>query len=78
MSKRARFLSRLRRRGLPAAALARMTCPIGMPGIRSKRPELIAVAVVAQMLVIALQRGEPEEQDVRTPGQGGRRPMTRT
>ena len=49
-TKRARFLRRLEDRGLPAAALARLTCPIGLPGIVGKQPELIAVAVVAQLL----------------------------
>ena len=27
-----------------------MTCPIGVPGIGGKEPELIAMAVVAQLL----------------------------
>jgi xanthine dehydrogenase accessory factor len=27
-----------------------MTCPIGVPGIAGKEPEVIAVAVVAQLL----------------------------
>jgi xanthine dehydrogenase accessory factor len=49
-TKRARFLHRLEQRGLPADSLARLTCPIGLPGISGKQPELIAVAVVAQLL----------------------------
>ena len=49
-TKRARFLHRLEERGVPAAALARLTCPIGLPGIAGKQPELIALAVVAQLL----------------------------
>lgn len=49
-TKRARFLHRYEERGVPAAALARMTCPIGVPGIEGKEPEVIAVAVVAQLL----------------------------
>ena len=49
-TKRARFLHRLDARGVPATALARLTCPIGVPGIQGKQPELIAVAVVAQLL----------------------------
>jgi len=28
----------------------RVTCPIGVPGITGKEPEVIAVAVVAQLL----------------------------
>ena len=32
------------------SVLGRMTCPIGLPGIEGKEPEVIAVAVVAQLL----------------------------
>ena len=49
-TKRARFEHRLAERGVAAEALARMVCPIGVPGIAGKEPEVIAVAVVAQML----------------------------
>ena len=52
-TKRARFLHRLASRGLPDDTLARLTCPIGLPGITGKQPELIAVAVVAQLLQCA-------------------------
>jgi xanthine dehydrogenase accessory factor len=30
--------------------LAHITCPIGLVGIRGKQPEVIAVAVAAQLL----------------------------
>jgi xanthine dehydrogenase accessory factor len=49
-TKRARFEQRLRERGIAEERLARMVCPIGVPGIAGKEPEVIAVAVVAQML----------------------------
>lgn len=49
-TKRARFIRRFEHRGLPQEAIARMTCPIGMAGIEGKEPEIIAVAVVAQLL----------------------------
>jgi xanthine dehydrogenase accessory factor len=49
-TKRARFLHRFEQRGVPAEALARLTCPIGLPGIAGKEPPVIAVAVVAQLL----------------------------
>jgi len=52
-SKRQRFEHRLRARGVPAARLARLVCPVGMPGIPGKEPEVIAVAVVAQLLQTA-------------------------
>jgi len=49
-TKRARFEHRLRERGHDAALIERITCPIGLPGIVGKEPELIALAVVAQMM----------------------------
>ena len=49
-TKRARFLHRYEERGIAAATLARMTCPIGLPGIQGKEPEVIAIAVLAQLL----------------------------
>ena len=56
-TKRARFEHRLADRGMPADALARLTCPIGLPGISGKQPELIAMAVVAQLLQQAAVAG---------------------
>ena len=58
-TKRARFVHRFEERGVPAAALARLTCPIGVPGSAGKQPELIAVAVVAQLLQQAGARLRP-------------------
>jgi xanthine dehydrogenase accessory factor len=55
-TKRARFLHRYEQRGIAAESLARMTCPIGVPGITGKEPDVIAVAVVAQLLQ---QQGAP-------------------
>ena len=49
-TKRRRFEQRLQARGLPAERLARLVCPIGLPGITGKAPEIIAIAVVAQVL----------------------------
>ena len=56
-TKRARFEHRLRDRGFGAALIDRMVCPIGWPGIEGKEPEVIAVAVVAQLLAL----GPPSE-----------------
>jgi xanthine dehydrogenase accessory factor len=58
-SKRQRFEHRLLARGVPAARVARMVCPVGLPGIAGKEPEVIAVAVVAQLLQTATAR--PDE-----------------
>ena len=50
-TKRARFIHRFEQRGIPSATIARMTCPIGLPGIEGKEPEVIAAAVTAQLLM---------------------------
>jgi xanthine dehydrogenase accessory factor len=52
-SKRARFEHRLLERGVAPELMARMVCPIGLPGIEGKEPGVIAAAVVAQMLLAA-------------------------
>lgn len=49
-TKRARFLSRLDREGISAEARGRLTCPIGLPGVTGKEPDVIAVALLAQLL----------------------------
>lgn len=49
-TKWAAFRSRLAARGFTDTELAHITCPIGVPGIADKRPEVIAVAVAAQLL----------------------------
>ncbi|MCY3828181.1 MAG: xanthine dehydrogenase accessory protein XdhC [Rhodospirillaceae bacterium] len=49
-TKRARFFKRFRDAGLGEAALARLACPIGLPGIPGKEPATIAVTVAAQLL----------------------------
>jgi len=50
-TKRARFEHRLEARGVDAATIARLVCPIGVAGIDGRAPEIIAAAVVAQLLV---------------------------
>ncbi len=52
-TKRARFEHRLLARGVSPQLLQRLVCPIGVPGITGKEPEVIAVAVVAQLLQAA-------------------------
>ena len=49
-TKRASFSSRLHARGIDAAAIERMTCPIGIAGLSGKAPEIIAAGAVAQLL----------------------------
>lgn len=49
-SKWATFRHRLEARGYPQAELDAVTCPIGVPGVVGKEPEVIAVAVAAQLM----------------------------
>lgn len=49
-TKWATFSHRLLDRGFMPDELAWVTCPIGVPGIQGKEPEVIAVAVAAQLL----------------------------
>jgi xanthine dehydrogenase accessory factor len=60
--KRERLVERLSLDGIDAAALAGVACPIGLPGVRSKNPAVVAVAIAAQALV-ALQRSADTDQD---------------
>lgn len=50
-SKWATFRHRLEARGFGEEDFARVTSPIGVPGIAGKQPEVIAVAVAAQLLL---------------------------
>ena len=49
-TKWATFRHRLEDRGFSEVELAHITCPIGVDGIKGKEPEVIAVAVAAQLL----------------------------
>lgn len=55
-SKWARFRQQLHDAGHDEAALARITTPIGIPGIRSKDPAAIAVSVAARVLQLVEER----------------------
>jgi xanthine dehydrogenase accessory factor len=50
-TKRARFLSQMRAAGLNEVQLARLVCPIGVPGLESKDPAVIAASTAAQLLI---------------------------
>jgi len=54
-TKWAAFGHRLQARGFTVAELAGVTCPIGVAGIAGKAPEVIAVAVAAQVLQVVGQ-----------------------
>jgi len=58
-TKRASFVRRLAERSVDPAAIARLTCPIGIDGIAGREPEVIAAAVVAQLLQVASAAAAP-------------------
>jgi xanthine dehydrogenase accessory factor len=49
-SKRARFLNRLRQGGIAESRFAAFKCPIGVAGISSKEPAVIAAATAVELL----------------------------
>ena len=49
-TKKARFISRLKKAGLSQDLIDPMACPIGITGIKSKKPAAIAVAITAEIL----------------------------
>ena len=51
-SKRRTFETRMHRRGIDSEKFKRMTCPIGVEGIYSKQPALIAISVAAQIMQV--------------------------
>jgi xanthine dehydrogenase accessory factor len=52
-SKKARFVSQMRAAGLEEQTLARLVCPIGIAGIESKDPAVIAASTASQLLLAA-------------------------
>ena len=52
-TKRARFLSQMRAAGLNEVQLAHLVCPIGIPGLESKDPAVIAASTAAQLLIVS-------------------------
>jgi xanthine dehydrogenase accessory factor len=58
-TKWATFRHRLEERGFSAEELAHVTCPIGLPGITRKEPQVIAVSVAAQLLQTLPAPGKP-------------------
>ncbi len=52
-TKWATFRHRLEARGYTDDEMGRITCPIGVPGVRGKAPAVIAASVAAQLLSLA-------------------------
>ena len=59
---RAKFVRRLKARGLADDVIERMVCPIGLPGLSGKHPGEIAVAVAAQLLMVSAEYAAGREQ----------------
>ena len=66
-TKKNRFIHRFEQRGIAAESIARMTCPIGVSGIAGKEPEVIAVAVAAQLLQASSAGQRPQRADLLHP-----------
>jgi xanthine dehydrogenase accessory factor len=66
-TKRARFLSQMRAAGLTEVQLARLVCPIGVPGLESKDPAVIAASTTAQLLIVS-EKLTAEEDRAPKPG----------
>lgn len=73
LAKRRNFETRMRRRGIDAGKFVRMTCPIGIGGIRSKHPAQIAIAVAAEILQVYDQARRPSQDQKNTAYQRGER-----
>ena len=77
-TKRARFEKRLAEGGVPRERIATLVCPIGVAGIKSKAPAVIAAATAAELLIRdeALRAAAgtiPEEASSPKRGRGGAR-----
>lgn len=70
-TKRARFVSRLASRGRSEQEIARLTCPIGVPGVGGKHPAEIAIAVAAQLLQLRTPAAARTDERARSAGGGG-------
>ncbi|WP_075835965.1 xanthine dehydrogenase accessory protein XdhC [Deinococcus marmoris] len=57
-----RFQEQLRREGHTDADLARITTPIGLPGISGKMPAMIAVSVAAQLVTLLESQRAVQQQ----------------
>jgi xanthine dehydrogenase accessory factor len=61
-TKRARFLSQMRAAGRTEVQLARLVCPIGVPGLESKDPAVIAASTAAQLLIVSESLAREEDE----------------
>lgn len=75
-TKRARFEKRLTEMGVDRACVEELVCPIGVDGIHSKLPAVIAAATTAELLIrdeaLRARENSVEEKAVQTGRGGGR------
>lgn len=57
-TKKIRFERQMLLNGIQPNQLTNMTCPIGLPSIQGKTPEIIAASVMAQILEISFQKNK--------------------
>lgn len=67
-TKAARFASRLKAKTFEQDQIARIHCPIGVPGIEGKQPEIIAASVAADLLMKLEEVRSGREQNIRIGG----------
>ncbi|HXC54155.1 MAG TPA: xanthine dehydrogenase accessory protein XdhC [Rhizomicrobium sp.] len=60
-TKRARFEKRLVADGIARALLSRLTCPIGAIGLISKEPQVLAIAIAAELLLTVQSRAAAQQ-----------------
>jgi xanthine dehydrogenase accessory factor len=62
-TKRARFVSSMRKIGITDAGIDRLICPIGLTDIRDKTPAAIAASIAAQLLIVRDSLAAASAQD---------------
>ncbi len=61
-SKKIKFDKRLKRKGFTKSEIASITCPIGLPMVKGKKPAEIAISVAAQLL--ALKNTQQDQEPI--------------
>ena len=64
LAKWGNFQHKLRQQGFSGGQIARITCPIGLPGVPGKTPEAIAIATAAQLVPLLLPTTQTETESV--------------
>ena len=54
--------SQMRAASLTEVQLARLVCPIGVPGLESKDPAVIAASTAAQLLIVSESLAREEDE----------------